>query len=254
MTAARGVPMLRKLGKLAPKHDRRTLAFRQLLDRELVPAPPFRRDWTEPLGSQLPMFGNDVIGDCTCAAVAHMCRVWSANATGAPVAIPDEIVVNAYRQVSGFDPADPLTDRGAAMLDVLKLWRTTGIGGHKIGAFAQIVPEDIVGIQTAINMFGGVYVGMSLPKSAQAGEWIGTGNGADDLPGSWGGHCAGAATYDRTSLTFMTWGHRQPASWYWVGRYVDECYVLIGEDWVTGARPAPSGFSIERLRNALALL
>lgn len=249
--------MLRALGKLPPKHDRRTIAFRQLLDHDRLPAPPFRRDWAEPLGTQLPIFRNDVIGDCTCAAAAHMCRVWALNQAeelAQPAEISEETVVSAYAAVSGYDPVKPETDRGAAMLDVLKLWRSAGIGGHKIGAFAQITPHDIPTIQTAINMFGGVYVGMSLPKTAQTQEWIGTGNTADDHPGSWGGHCAGAATYDRTSLTFMTWGHLQRATWYWVGRYVDECYALIGEDWVTGSRQAPSGFSIERLRNALALL
>ena len=65
-----------KLGKLPHRHDPRTLQFARYLDQTALPAPPATLDDTKGVASW-PMYANDRIGDCTCAAAAHMVEVWT---------------------------------------------------------------------------------------------------------------------------------------------------------------------------------
>ena len=63
-----------------------------------------------------------------------MIEAWTAAASGRSLELAEADVVSAFDAVKIVDPATG--EEGAVELDVLKLWRTTGIGGHAIGAFA----------------------------------------------------------------------------------------------------------------------
>jgi len=76
-------------------------------------------------------------------------------------------VLDLYERVSGYDPATGANDNGAVELDVLNQWRQVGIGGHKIGAFVAVSPSDAREVKEAIYLFGGVYIGISLPLAWQ---------------------------------------------------------------------------------------
>jgi len=52
----------------------------------------------------------------------------------------------------------------------------------------------------------------------------------------------------------VTWGRRRRAILQWVAKYTDEMYATISKTWVTGDRPAPSGFDIVKLREFLRAL
>src|SRR5579859_2746740 len=69
----------RRFGKHPPKHDYRTLRFKTYVTPALA-APPVQLDVLTRVYDKLhvsdptalfPMDGNDTLGDCTCAALAH---------------------------------------------------------------------------------------------------------------------------------------------------------------------------------------
>ncbi len=60
-----------KLGKAAPRHDRRTLQLANYLEVNLPPA-PLQIDYGANV-PKWPMMDNDHIGDCTCCCCGPSC-------------------------------------------------------------------------------------------------------------------------------------------------------------------------------------
>jgi hypothetical protein len=164
-----------KLGKLPARVDPRTLSLGRYVDREVLPAPPPVLDLSERVG-EWPMYANDRVGDCTTAAAGHMIEAWTAAAAGAAVEVPEAAVLAAFDEVKVVDPASG--EEGAVELDVLKLWRTGGIGGHRIGAFARVAPDDRDLVSTGARLFGGFYIGQPGARSTRDG----TGRAASTAP------------------------------------------------------------------------
>src|SRR5580700_3718073 len=108
------------------------------------------------------MMGNDKVGDCTCAAIGHFVMLATAH-TGELVTPSQQDVLAVYSAATGYDPATGANDNGAAITAILEYWRTTGIAGHKILAWASINPANIVEVKQGIQLFGGVDIGMQLP-------------------------------------------------------------------------------------------
>lgn len=155
-----------KLGKLPPRRDPRTLKFAKYLRKgSVLPPAPAAVDWTATISSW-PMMANDTLGDCTCAAAGHMIECWTAN-VGDAFTPSNAQIVAAYSATSGYVVGDSATDTGAIELDVLNYWRQHGIAGHKIHAYAAFDPRDAECARQAIALFGGAYIGLALPLSAQ---------------------------------------------------------------------------------------
>ena len=240
------------LGKLPARSDVRTLSLARYIDRGLLPQPPVQLDLASPV-SDWPMYGNDRLGDCTTAAAGHMIEAWTAGATGRPVEVPEQSVIDAFESVKVVDPATG--EEGAVELDVLALWRRSGIGGHRIGAFARIQTVDHALVRTAAYLFGGVYIGLQLPLTAQDQRvWDWTGSLADDAaPGSCGGHAVDVVGYDQDRLTVVTWGTLQQLTWSFWDRYCDEAYAVLSPDFLSGGR-SPEGIDLAALRRDLGLV
>src|SRR5215467_12720805 len=123
------------LGKQRARHDPRTLMLADYLDTTELPPAPKSCDW----GTKIPndswgMMLNDEIGDCTCAAAAHLIQSWTSN--------DDKIVT--------------LSDNdGCVELDVLNYWRHKGIGKHKFDAYVALEPKNHEHIRDSIHLFGG---------------------------------------------------------------------------------------------------
>lgn len=245
------------LGKLPSRHDPRTLKMAKYLTGPVEPAPSSRA-WS-PSWLKWRMYLNDKIGCCTIAAQGHITQVWGA-ATGFNDVGPTEAeVVEAYSAVSGYTPSDPLTDRGANMIDALNHWRKVGVGGHKIHSYVKIDSGDKSQIMAAINLFGAVYVGAQLPSVCR-GRPIWTAPANKHMHeeqwriGSWGGHAMASHGYTGSGVFLTTWGETIHASWQWIIDYVDEMYAVLGPEWVDVGRPSPGGFTLEALREDLARL
>jgi len=150
-----------RLGKLPKKTDRRTLKLSRYLPK--LPTPMVSVDHASKLPANIGMMGNDAYGDCTCAAAGHMIQSWSAYADGLKTP-PDADILAAYKIVSP-------NDTGAYLLDVLNLWHNTGIGVDKIEGFVETATADLIQAKIAIEYFGSVYIGMSLPDTNTFGPW-----------------------------------------------------------------------------------
>ena len=241
-----------KLGKLAAKSDPRTLLLTRYVDRAALPEPPATLDLTEGV-HDWPMYANDRLGDCTCAAAGHMIEAWTAEADGHAVEVSEAAVLRAFDAVKIVDPATG--EEGAVELDVLKYWRATGIAEHKIGAFARVSKHDHELLQTSAYLFGGLYIGLQLPQTAQdqtVWDWTHRLTGPS-APGSWGGHAVDVVRYDERTLTVVTWGGLKEMTWSFWDRYVDEAYCLLSKDFLRGGT-APNGFNLAGLKKELALI
>ena len=244
-----------KLGKLAARHDPRTLTLPAYVTLKLTP--PDQYEWGKKV-TNWPMYKNDTVGDCTCAAAGHMIESWTADAQGKAMVLGNAPILKAYEDLSGYDPSTGRNDNGAVELDVLKYWRSTGIGSHKIAAFVSVEPGNHLSIKQAAYLFGGCYIGLALPVSAQQQDvWTVPPGGAlgPGAPGSWGGHAVNVVAYDVQTLTVITWGAKKRMTWTFWDAYCDEAYGILTQDFINKAKgTAPQGFEFAQLEKDLAAL
>ncbi len=238
-----------KLGRKAIKTDSRTLAFAKYLTPALPPPPP-TADWTKGI-ADWGMMLNDTLGDCTIAGLGHAVQVWTAN-TGSIVTVPDPTIQSYYQQWDGYVPGDPNTDNGGVELDVLNDFQKNGFAGHKLLAFADPKPANLAEIRQSIFLFGGVYIGLSLPMTAQSQDvWdVVPNGGANAKKGSWGGHCVFVPEYDTNGFTCITWGQPKTMTLAFWKKYCDEAHTLLAQDWLT-AKGSPAGFNQTQLQTDL---
>lgn len=203
-----------KLGKNPPVLDARTLLFGAYLKPALPPPPP-AVDYSHNVPSW-PMYGNDVYGDCTCAAAGHMIQCWTANA-GTELTPANGSVISFYEHFVG-NPPPP--DAGCDMLTVLRYWRKAGLAHHKVLAFTSLVLQDQIQAKQALDMFGSVYIGVALPDFAVTGNmltvpWVVPPSGAvgSAAPNQQNGHGIPAFAYDADNLYVVTWGEVKAMSW-----------------------------------------
>ena len=234
-----------RLGRKAIKTDSRTLALGDYLTPALPPPPP-AADWTKGIASWGMML-NDKLGCCTIAGAAHAVQVWSANA-GKMRTLPDATVKKYYEKWDGYVPGKPNTDSGGIELDVLNDWQKHGLAGNQLFAFADPKPANLTQIRQSIALFGGVYIGLALPLTAQTQQvWdVAPKGGAKAKPGSWGGHCVFVPKYDKTGFTCITWGGLKTMTLAFWKKYCDEAHTLFGKNWLTD-KGSPAGFNQAQL-------
>jgi len=241
-----------KLGRKAVKTDSRTLRLAKYMTPSLPPAPP-ARDWSNGI-TDWGMMLNDKLGCCTIAGIAHAVQVWSCNVS-TEFTVPDSQVQQYYEEWDGYNPDDPSTDQGGIELDVLNNWKKNCFDGHELLAFADVDKTALDKIRQAINLFGGLYIGISLPITAQDQDvWdVAPEGGPGSQSGSWGGHAVFVCAYDEETFTCITWGKlKKMTAAFWT-EYVDEAHALLSPDWIAD-KGAPSGFDLDDLQTDLSLI
>jgi hypothetical protein len=224
----------------------------------LIPTPPATLDYST-LIPRWPMYANDAIGDCTCAAAGHMVELWTK--MGWQEQVPsDSQIVQMYSAVSGYDPTTGAGDNGAVILDVLRYWQRHGLDNQRPYAYVHVTPTNHQEMQCANWLFGGLDIGIQLPLSAadqynNHQDWDVTDSSlqGDAAPGSWGGHSVNTVGYDQAGLTIVTWGGTWRMTWAFVDAYVDECWALLPAYWAT-YHPSSIGFKWNQLHADLAAL
>ena len=246
-----------RLGKHPPVVDDRTFRFGDYLTPAL-PAPPASVAYYQKVPTW-PMYYNDQYGDCTCAAAGHMIQNWTANAA-TEVTVPPAAVLTFYEHFVGTPPPP---DEGCNMLTVLKYWRATGLGQHKVQAFTSLQLQNQSQAQSAIYLLGGIYLGVALPDFAvaQGGDWLTipwvvppggpVGNAAPDPHN---GHCIPAVGYDAEQLWVVTWGGLKSMSWGFYNAYADESYAVVSADFIGSSGRSPEGFNLAALMSDLTQL
>jgi hypothetical protein len=217
-----------RFGKHPPKVDYRTLRLRDYV-RELPP-PPASADTLPRVYSNLkisdqatlfPMDGNDTLGDCTIAALAHAVTIFD-GLVGKKDIMSRRAVVKLYMHLTGG------VDSGLNELDVLNYWRQHAAGREKIMAFASIDPKNLNHVQQSIQIFGGVYLGFQVQENCiqefdNHQPWT-PGRLTND------GHAVYATGYDQNGVTVLTWGNVQKGTWAWWNECVDEAYAILPQE------------------------
>jgi hypothetical protein len=246
-----------KLGKQVARHDPRALLMASYVTPAL-PTPPASLDLTTKIKAW-GMMDNDDIGDCTCAAAGHLLMEWTENATKKMFTPTDQQIIAAYSAITGYNPTTGANDNGAVEVDVLNYWRQSGIAGHKITAYVSLEPSNHNHVMDSVYIFGGCYIGLQLPISAQAQvqnhqPWSVPPGGTtgDGKPGSWGGHAVPVMAYNSQGVTVVTWGALQIMTWSFWEAYCDEAYAILSPDYLTGKKKSPQGFDMDQLQADLA--
>jgi hypothetical protein len=239
-----------RFGKHPPKVDYRTLRFASYVTSKLA-APPasfnvltrvYKNLKTTDPTKLFPMDGNDTLGDCTIAALAHAITTYRGLVGTKKVIMAQADVTKLYMHLTGG------VDSGLNELDVLNYWRQSAVDGDEIMSFVSISPKNHAHVQLAIQLFGGVYLGFQVQQNCQQ-EF------ADHKPWTPGplttdGHAVFAVAYDATGVTVLTWGNTQQATWAWWDECVDEAYAILPPE-AKNASFAP-GFDLAQLQTDLS--
>jgi hypothetical protein len=244
------------LGKQPARIDPRTLRFAAYASA--LPSPPASIDWTGAVKSPWQMLANDRLGDCTIACAGHLEMLWRANVGSSFIPTDDQIIA-AYSAITGYDPDTGDNDNGAVEIDVLNYWRKTGIADHKIVAYMAVdhkPPFIQKQFQQALDLFGGVYLGINMPSAWQdATEWRDLPDQKGiNAPGSWGGHAVPAVAYDAEGVIVITWGAPLKMTWGALTDYCDEAYAIVTQDWINAFGKSPSGFDLATLQADLTAI
>lgn len=215
-----------RFGKHPPKIDYRTLYLENYLTPALA-APPASYDVLATVYNKLkisnpatlfPMDGNNTLGDCTIAALAHAMTTYR-GLIGQKKIMTQQDVVKLYMHLTGG------VDSGLNELDVLNYWQSQPVSGDKILAFVRIKAGDHIHIEQAIHLFGGVYLGFRVQQNCiqefdARQPWT-------PGPLTQDGHAVFAVAYDNAGVTVLTWGNTQSGTWAWWDECVDEAYAIL---------------------------
>lgn len=225
-----------KLGKLPA--DKITPRVKLFDFAGLLPPAPAAVDYTGGV-TEFGMMLNNSLGLCTEAAKGHALQTITLAATGKMVTVPDSVVLTAYENECGYVYGDESTDQGGNEVSVLDDWKADGFGGYQLAAYADIDPTNLEHVCQAINLLGGVYIGVQLPISAQGKTIWDVSTGADAQPGSWGGHAIWIPKYrtdlnGKKILSPISWGSLYDITQdFWLysdptaGPYIDEVHSLV---------------------------
>lgn len=220
-------PLKFRPGKLPAQPARPQLRLCPVLAE--LPAPPAAADWQSDTIAW-PMYGNDTIGDCTCAGVGHMVNQLTFYGSGTEQSPTEQHVVAMYSAITGYNPDDPNSDTGAYCQDVLGYWRKTGLEGHKVVAYASLDVHNLTEVKQAVAQFGTVYVGLNFPDSAMT--QFNEGKPWDVVKGAKieGGHCVIVGAYGGGKFGLVTWGAEAEMTEAFWKKYVDEAWVVLDPD------------------------
>lgn len=241
-----------KLGKTPAIKNSVSFRLRDYLSLSKLPSAPATGGHLSLSKGDTNMFGNDTVGDCTCADVAHATLYWNKEA-GKNVSISTKNVLTMYSAITGYNPDNPSTDTGANMADVAKYHQKIGLEDdsgvyHKIKAYLAVTPGNIEEIKQSIHLFGGCSIGWELPKSAQTEfqdnkPWAVTNSPIE------GGHDTFAIYYDENFLYVLTWGNGnepQKVEWPFVSKYMDEGIVKFTNEMLKNNKSL-EGFNASQL-------
>jgi len=217
-----------KLGRLAARFPVELSALSAYAPD--LPAPDEVYDGPADGGFPYGMLGNDSKGDCTVAGFVHgaeavdLLEGQSQTVVEAEAPSADEVVSAYLTMTNG-------VDSGLVIADVLQTAYATGIAGIKVAAYAP-ARGPLAELLSVAQTFGVTKLGIMLPAVAQeqfqAGDpWDLTGTSADaDIEG---GHDVELVAFDQGTETVdvLTWGRRQPVTFRWLARYLDEAWAVL---------------------------
>ena len=140
-------------------------------------------------------------------------------------------------------PATLIRTTAVVELDVLNDWKKHGFAGNALMGFADPTPGNLDEVRQSIALFGGVYIGLSLPLTAQTQNvWdVAPDRSSRSRAGKLGRPLRVCAQVRSRGFTCITWGQLKTMTVAFWNKYCDEAHTLLAADWLT-ANGAPSGF------------
>lgn len=200
-----------RLGRNQPPDltTRKKLRFSSFMTPTLPTAPP-TCDYRVPAvaAALADIYGNDQLGDCVIAGLAHMFNLFEGNA-GLPVTrFTLQQLISMYSAIGGYVPDDPSTDNGCDENTALTYVQKNGFLGHHILGSMSVDATNSVEMRQALWLFENLMYGVGLPDawispfpSASGFTWDVA--GASD-PNN--GHCFVATAYTPGINIVDTWG------------------------------------------------
>lgn len=195
------------------------------------------------------VLGNDKVGNCVFAGAMHETMIWS-RLGGNPANFNDAVAIQAYSDVTGYNPADPQSDAGTDMEYAAQYRRKTGLldangNRHKIAAYLAINPGNLQQHLIAMYLFGAVGIGIRFADTAmqqfmQGEDWDVVSNSNIE-----GGHYVPLVA-KRDKIECVTWGKVQSMTDEFFQRYNDESIVYLSEEMFIN-RKSPEGFDYDQL-------
>lgn len=259
-----------KYGKKDPKRLMSTPSLSDFLPKaaEWPAVPPQGWEAAVPANA-LSMLGNgpapdnppqiaEGVGDCGPAGMLGLLQAMSYNA-GRPLIPTVQDALNLY-SVFGFDINAPLvngvnpTDQGCVLTDILTYAQKTGVtigkDVHKIVGFASVDFTSIPLMRYATYLFGGLYLGINCPASAEnTANWTYVPNSPNE-----GGHCVVRVGEGAAGGKTRSWGMFIPTTNEFYLNYLDEAYVICTEDWINAQGKSPSNIDLNGLIAAMSAL
>lgn len=252
-----------KFGRQPRKFDDKVPKLSLIAKRLISPAEiPTQVDYGAKLPPWTGMFGNDILGDCTCAAIYHALQVWSVN-SNPPMDVDSDVrAVQLYEECCGYVPSDPNTDQGGVEQDVLSYWLNLGVPRgaltleprQNLTGFVEIDQRSLQNVKASIYDGGLVYIGFEVPAYFNFSKVWDLDPGADDT--IIGGHAVVLTGYnDQTSrFKLLSWGREYEMSYNFFLRFCDEAYFLVNSEWVAPSGQTPLGMDLEELEVAMRAL
>ena len=171
-----------------------------------------------------PLLGNDVVGDCSPAALGHILQVQSHIAGGSYVPTTTE-ALGVYNKIKS---PPPLTVPGhsgtfegcfpSALFKYTAVHGYDGAGNHR--AWGKQIPNTRQSLMESIFYLGGAQVTVCLPISAEYQRYYRVTSGPNAAVSSYGNHSVAAVGYNAHGVEIVTWGKLIPVSWAWWDKYV----------------------------------
>ena len=203
----------RRLGHISSPRDDRDFRYQA---KTSIPAAVHNA-----VGLIFTMLRNNELGDCAPAGWEHMLQVLHAALGLPPVDPTDAETVALYSAVTGYNPADPSSDRGTVLRALLKY-----LLAKKVISSFEAVPTDTASLRSAIYTHKAVLAGFALPTGAEAEGVTWRVPRTGKAAGSWGGHCVPLVGYSREEFDLVSWGELGTATVGFVADYIDEAWVV----------------------------
>lgn len=231
MTTPARVPGLRGRLPVKPPAERFAIGYLSDYLREPLPAPSYPVDVTGGIGdTDWGMCANGPDPTCTTypnglADCGYAGRVHYGMAKAACYG-ETETPESSDALAAEYLAYDHGQDVGVNLADVLLYWYQAG----KIKAFAPVDHTDPAAVDSAMQTFKGVYVGVDLTDDAndlfnQGQPWT-VANGEQSDPQE--GHCILKVKADgRTLDGYVTWGAMQSATRDWTAACLEEAWIAV---------------------------
>lgn len=225
---------------------------------KILPTPPAEVDYRPKASAALSrIYGNDVLGDCVIACMAHAVGVLTGNAGNIFLFKPPQITA-LYCAIGGYVSGDPSTDNGCDEITAWNYWQWHGApkGQNKIAGWLEVNAADPSEVRQALWLFETLLFGIELPDAwidpqppASSGfTWDVAGP-----PDPQNGHCVLGCAYTSAGVIVDTWGMtglitNAAMEKYAVPSAGGNLYTAISQEGIVKAsQKAPNGYNWEQL-------